>query len=100
MKVGLSMKGGSSSRTAEKADISSVDYILFIKADVDHKANPNEVQDTRYVSQEDLKNMFEDDDLIFTPWFKLICKTMLFEWWDHIDDGLEKYLNEKEIRRM
>ncbi|KAL9127753.1 MAG: hypothetical protein Q9217_003436 [Psora testacea] len=77
-----------------------VDYILFIKADVDHAPNVNEVQKTRYVSKEDLKMMFEDNNLGFTPWFRLICQSMLFEWWEHLDEGLEKYLDEKEIRRM
>ncbi|KAL9024112.1 MAG: hypothetical protein Q9196_006751, partial [Gyalolechia fulgens] len=77
-----------------------VDYILLIKSDVDHTANPNEVQDTRYVSQGDLRQMFKDDSLQFTPWFKLICNTMLFEWWDHLDQGLDKYRGEAEIRRM
>ncbi|KAL9102961.1 MAG: hypothetical protein Q9163_001948 [Psora crenata] len=77
-----------------------VDYILFIKANVDHQANANEVRDTRYVSQEELRKMFEDASLKFTPWFKLICQSMLFEWWTHLDNGLEKYLDEKEIRRM
>jgi isopentenyl-diphosphate delta-isomerase len=44
--------------------------------------------------------MFKDPSLKFTPWFKLICQSMMFEWWSHIDSGLEKYTNEKEIRRM
>lgn len=77
-----------------------IDYILFIKSDVDHTANPNEVQDTRYVSQEDLRQMFKDDSLKFTPWFKLICNTMLFEWWGQLDEGLERYQGETQIRRM
>ena len=62
--------------------------------------NTNEVRDTRYVSAEDMKTMFKDDSLKFTPWFKLICETLLFEWWEHLDEGLEKYLNETQIRRM
>ncbi|KAF2204671.1 isopentenyl-diphosphate delta isomeras-like protein 1 [Delitschia confertaspora ATCC 74209] len=77
-----------------------VDYILFIKANVDLAVNPNEVQDTRYVSQADLKTMFKQEGLKFTPWFKLICQSMLFEWWNHLDTGLENYMGEKEIRRM
>ena len=62
--------------------------------------NPNEVKDTRYVSMDELKTMFEDKTLKFTPWFKLICHSMLFEWWEHLDDGLEQYMNETQIRRM
>ncbi|RQM05176.1 hypothetical protein DH86_00003184 [Scytalidium sp. 3C] len=77
-----------------------VDYILFIKADVDLEPNLNEVRDTCYVTADGLKKMFEDPSLKFTPWFKLICHSMLFEWWSHLDSGLEKYLNEQEIRRM
>lgn len=78
----------------------AVDYILFIKANVDLDVNPNEVRDTRYVTQADLKTMFADKSLKFTPWFKLICESMLFEWWNHLNSGLDKYLGEKEIRRM
>ncbi|MCJ1224846.1 isopentenyl-diphosphate delta-isomerase idi1 [Toensbergia leucococca] len=77
-----------------------VDYILFIKADVAIDPNPNEVQDTRYVSENELKSMFDDDKLKFTPWFKLICQSMLFEWWEHLDHGLETYTGETQIRRM
>jgi isopentenyl-diphosphate delta-isomerase len=77
-----------------------IDYILFIKANVDLDINKNEVQDTRYVTADDLKTMFNDSSLKFTPWFKLICHSMLFEWWDHLNGGLEKYMNEQEIRRM
>lgn len=81
-------------------NICTVDYILFIKADVDLEPNVNEVRDTTYVSAAKLKEMFEDPNLKFTPWFKLICNSLLFEWWEHLDAGLEKYENEQEIRRM
>ncbi|KAL9597298.1 MAG: hypothetical protein Q9219_005222 [cf. Caloplaca sp. 3 TL-2023] len=77
-----------------------IDYILIIKSDVDHTINPNEVKDAKYVSQEGLRQMFKDNSLNFTPWFKLICNTMLFEWWDHLDQGLEKYIGETGIRRL
>lgn len=81
-------------------DRNTVDYILFIKADVDLNINPNEVRDSTFVTPDELKAMFQDKSLKFTPWFKLICETMLFEWWSHLDSGLEKYLGETEIRRM
>jgi isopentenyl-diphosphate delta-isomerase len=80
--------------------VRTVDYILFIKANVDLKPNPNEVRDTKDVSPERLKEMFADPSLKFTPWFKLICESLLFDWWKHLDSGLEKFLNEQEIRRM
>lgn len=82
------------------ADWRPVDYILFIKANVDLNVNENEVQATQYVTADELKKLFEDPSLKFTPWFKLICQSMLFEWWEHLDTDLEKYTNEQEIRRM
>lgn len=81
--------------------VSLVDYILFIQADVDLEPSPNEVRDTKYVSADELKAMFEQPGLKFTPWFKLICNSMLFEWWSHLGtSALEKYKNETQIRRM
>ncbi|KAF2083920.1 Isopentenyldiphosphate isomerase [Saccharata proteae CBS 121410] len=79
-----------------------IDYILFIrpKKGVTLDVNVNEVRDTKWVTQQELKTMFKEDGLKFTPWFKLICENMLFEWWDHLDSGLEKYLGEEGIRRM
>lgn len=86
-----------------------IDYILFIEADPELDINVNEVQDTAWVSQEELKQLFRDaerrigkgKDFKFTPWFKLICESMLFEWWDAMLKGdLEKYIGESEIRRM
>ena len=77
-----------------------IDYILFIKADVDLDPSPNEVRDVKYVTADELRAMFNDSSLVFTPWFKLICQTMLFQWWESLDSGLEKYENEQEIRRM
>ncbi len=62
--------------------------------------NPNEARDTRYVTADELRAMFEDKSLKFTPWFKLICTSMMFEWWEHLDSGLDKYMNETQIRRM
>ncbi|KAM0323494.1 hypothetical protein ACHAQA_008774 [Verticillium albo-atrum] len=77
-----------------------IDYILFIKTNVTLDINKNEVQATQYVSPDELKKQFQDPSLVFTPWFKLICESMLFEWWSNIDSGLEPYMNEQEIRRM
>ncbi|EON98953.1 putative isopentenyl-diphosphate delta-isomerase protein [Phaeoacremonium minimum UCRPA7] len=77
-----------------------IDYILFIKANVDLNPNLNEVRDTKYVTADELKEQFKDPSLTFTPWFKLICNSMLFEWWESLDSGLEKYTDEQEIRRM
>ncbi|PHH86686.1 hypothetical protein CDD83_9884 [Cordyceps sp. RAO-2017] len=77
-----------------------IDYVFFIKAKVDLEVNANEVQATRYVGPDEARKMMADPSLIFTPWFKLFGQSMLFEWWDHLDAGLDKYTNEQQIRRM
>ncbi len=64
---------------------------------MDLDINENEVQATDYVSADKLKEMFQDPKLKFTPWFKLICHSMLFEWWSHLDAGLDKYINEQRL---
>jgi isopentenyl-diphosphate delta-isomerase len=78
----------------------AVDYILFIQADVDLDINPNEVQASRYVTPEELKEMYSDESLTLTPWFKHICDAMLFTWWENLGEGLEKFKGETQIRRM
>ena len=85
-----------------------MDYIIIIIADVDLDVNPNEARDTRYVSPEELKEMFKQTgiqmyiehpnqaDLQFTPWFSLICQKFLFEWWNSLDN-LDIFIDEQEI---
>lgn len=65
-----------------------VDYILILKTknDITVDANYNEVRDYKYVSATELTEMFKDDSLVFTPWFKLICETFLFKWWNSLDN--------------
>ncbi|KAK9456159.1 NUDIX hydrolase domain-like protein [Dipodascopsis uninucleata] len=75
-----------------------IDYILFIRANPSLEPNPNEVKDVKYVTADSLRTMFEDKDLTFTPWFKLICETYLFDWWNNIDDVSS--FREEDIRRM
>ncbi len=86
-----------------------IDYILFIEAEPDLDVNVNEVRDTAWVSQAELKQLFSDAaakvgkgrDFQFTPWFRLICLTTLFPWWDAMAKGdLGRYVGESEIRRL
>lgn len=66
-----------------------VDYILFIQKDVELDPNPNEVRDYKYYSKEQLQAFLqkaEEEKIPITPWFKLICKNFLFEWWDNFKE--------------
>lgn len=61
-----------------------MDYILFITADVTVTPNLNEIRDYKYVSKQELMDMFEDPKNAFTPWFKLIARDFLYGWWDEL----------------
>lgn len=80
-----------------------IDYILFYKLGegqaLSVAPNVNEVRDSKWVSAEQLKQMFSDPELKFTPWFKLICESYLFQWWDQLSD-LSKVENDRQIHRM
>ncbi|CCH41127.1 Isopentenyl-diphosphate Delta-isomerase I [Wickerhamomyces ciferrii] len=75
-----------------------IDYILFIKSNPKIDANLNEVRDYKYVTAQELKNQFKDPNLTFTPWFKLICESYLFKWWDNLDN-LDQFKS-NEIDRL
>ncbi|KAL9625236.1 MAG: hypothetical protein Q9160_000638 [Pyrenula sp. 1 TL-2023] len=90
-----------------------IDYILFIEADVDLSVSSNEVRDTKYVDAEELRAMIHEDEKtskngggksFFTPWFRLICETMLFKWWEKLSDkengGIKQIQSEEQIHRM
>ena len=86
-----------------------IDYILFTEAEVGVEINDNEVQDTRWVDAQELRQMFKDVEsasgkdkaLKYTPWFRLICEGMLFEWWEALEKGdLSGYVGEEQIRRL
>ncbi|KAJ2852461.1 isopentenyl-diphosphate delta-isomerase idi1 [Coemansia brasiliensis] len=79
-----------------------IDYILFIKADVQVNANPNEVQSYKYVSMDELKEIISTADekgIKLTPWFKLIDTSFLYKWWAQIDD-LDKVVDHDTIHRL
>ncbi|XP_041365065.1 isopentenyl-diphosphate Delta-isomerase 1-like isoform X2 [Gigantopelta aegis] len=66
-----------------------IDYICFFQGDVDVQPNENEVKSYRYVDKKTLNDLVESsktNGILLTPWFKLIVKTFLFKWWDHLDD--------------
>ena len=44
----------------------------------------NEVSDAKYVSREELEEMFKVETNSFTPWFRLIARDLLFPWWDEM----------------
>ncbi|PVV05134.1 hypothetical protein BB560_000348 [Smittium megazygosporum] len=66
-----------------------LDYIFIVKADVNLKPNPNEVKSTRYVTPQELDLLFktsESENILLTPWFKLIYNSFLKDWWNNLEN--------------
>ena len=79
-----------------------LDYILFLKADMDVNPNPDEVQDIAFVGKNEMKDFLEDlkkRNVGITPWFSLIVDSFLPKWWANIDN-LEKFQNHKDISKF
>ncbi|KAJ3341507.1 isopentenyl-diphosphate delta-isomerase idi1 [Gonapodya sp. JEL0774] len=79
-----------------------MDYILVLpNLDLPIDPNPNEVKSVKYVSQSELREMFERQEemgIEFTPWFKIIVEKFLYGWWEHLD-SLDQFVDMK-IHRM
>ena len=79
-----------------------LDYILFLKStkeNINFEANPEEVQNVMYLKKSDLTDFVQDmGSEKLTPWFKLMCDSMLPKWWESIDD-LKPFVNHEQIIR-
>ncbi|XP_063062116.1 isopentenyl-diphosphate Delta-isomerase 1 [Engraulis encrasicolus] len=79
-----------------------IDYILFMRKDVEVDPDPNEIQTHCYVTQQELRAMLERakrGEVLITPWFSLIADTFLFKWWDNLDN-LKDFKDHEKIYRM
>jgi isopentenyl-diphosphate delta-isomerase len=79
-----------------------IDYVLFACIDSADaiKLNPNddEVDGCKWVSIDELKTMFDDKSLLFSPWFRIICEKWLWNWWADLDGSMSgKYDDYKTI---
>ena len=68
---------------------------------MDLKPNPEEVDDTKYVTQPELLSMMADPSLLWSPWFRLITSELLVGkgWWADLNATLttDKFLDTKTI---
>ena len=79
-----------------------VDYILFIRKNVTCKANPEEVMATKYVTLPELQKMMKQEDLLWSPWFRIIAEQFLVHWWKDLDTTLttDRYVDVTTIHRF
>lgn len=69
-----------------------IDYVLFLQNKSEQPEihpNPEEVSEWKYVSIDELKKMFEEPGLEWSPWFRGIMNLSGFEWWNDLEATLE-----------
>jgi len=77
-----------------------IDYILFLQKDVTIRPNPNEIDDVRYVTLEQLNELKGKPDVKLTPWFKLILESgKLPLWWKNLKN-LKQFEDQTTIHKM
>ena len=64
--------------------------------------NANEVSDTRWVTQDELRQLMDDakegkSGVVLTPWFKLIAETLLPQWWNGLG-SLEQFVSDEIVK--
>lgn len=66
-----------------------LDHILFIRADVEVTPNPNEIDEFRWVSMDELEDLVSHSPAngeVVAPWFHQIKQLFLDDWWGNFDD--------------
>lgn len=66
-----------------------IDHVLVTRANVEVNPNPNEIDECRWVTQNELEDMVKAHnagELVIAPWFDLIRINLLKDWWNDIDD--------------
>jgi len=68
------------------------------------KPNAEEVEATRWLSREDLKEAMKGsgDMPLWSPWFRIIADRLLDQWWQDLDTALatDKYVDVSSIHRF
>ena len=73
-----------------------MDHIICLRADVEPVPNPNEIAETRWVTQAELRDLLNSE--LIGPWFRLIAENLLPAWWENLDDLAE--IADTEIHDM
>jgi len=81
-----------------------IDYILFIKKDLEVEINYNEVAAIDYVNADKLKQLFSErrtKGLLISPWFHMIANKFLYSWWEKLDEVIaNKGIGEEEAKTI
>ena len=60
-----------------------VDHVLLYYGDLEINPNPSEIEDVRWVNEDDLESMLIDENEIIAPWFRVIAARLMDNsWWE------------------
>lgn len=68
---------------------SEIDYIFILKKNLELSPNPEEIQDFRYVTREQMQDLLASANrhkIKVTPWVRLLARDFLFKYWDNLDN--------------
>lgn len=76
-----------------------IDYILFVRADVDMTPNSNEVSEIMFVPRSHMNTFAAELKAPLTPWFDLMLKHRLRYWWDNLEN-MDQLVDHNVIHRF
>ena len=60
-----------------------VDHVLLYYGDLEINPNPSEIEDVRWVNEDELESMLIDENEIIAPWFRVIAARLMDNsWWE------------------
>jgi len=74
-----------------------IDHILFMQAGVTLAPNADEVEEAKYVTDDELRAMLLDETLIWSPWFVGIMEKGGWEWWADLKTNKARLRNTKLV---
>uniref|UniRef100_A0A7G3AFP8 isopentenyl-diphosphate Delta-isomerase n=1 Tax=Lutzomyia longipalpis TaxID=7200 RepID=A0A7G3AFP8_LUTLO len=72
-------------------------YMFILQKDVDLNPNPSEIGELRYIKRENFHRDILALDAPLSPWFNIILRNYLQNWWDNLDN-LEKCKDHQTIQ--
>jgi len=75
-----------------------LDHLMILQKDVSPNPNPNEIDETRWFTQEEwlqFSAACPDNGETIAPWFQLIADNLLMDWWNNLDSLSEDELTHR-----
>jgi len=83
-----------------------IDYVMFYtvpnKESITVNRHPDEIDAIKWLTKSELVEMLDDENLLFSPWFRLIAQKWLIPkggWWDDLNETMttDKFCDFKNI---